>query len=137
MGLAGAAMPPKSGTSGSSKVATEKAETRRWDEDSDSDDEDGTGAGGSFSDFFSDDPEKAKRASVKTTSGGSVSSRSGGGVSGGVSSGIGKRSSGKTRGGGDGGGDMKRRKKTEHSSPQHALSVGARTDGGGSVFFFL
>lgn len=125
-------MPP---ASVGGKAAAEKAETRRWDEDSDSDDEDGTRAGGSFADFFSDDPQKAERASVSRTGGRSVSRTGSGG--GGVS-GIGKRSSGKTRGGGDGGGDVKRRKKTDNSSPQHALSVGAKTDGGlGGLLVFV
>ncbi|CAB1099825.1 unnamed protein product [Ectocarpus sp. CCAP 1310/34] len=121
-------------TKGSSEKLA--ATARRWDEDSDSDsDGDGTG-GGAFSEFFSDGPPQ--KASIQKKSGvsGATSNRaggnSGGGGGGGVSgSGIGKRSFGKARGGA-----VKRRKKTEHSSPQHALSVGARTLKGGGGWGF-
>lgn len=123
------------------KDTTKKAEKkRRWDEDSDSDDDDDDRGGGAFSNFFSYDPPQvaAQKANVNVSVGGSSIGGSGGGGSGGSSgrggvssgSGIGKSSSGK----GKGGGDVKRRKKTEQSSPQHALSVGATTLGGGRGF---
>ncbi|CAM9291058.1 unnamed protein product [Scytosiphon promiscuus] len=134
-----------------SASSTAKAKTRRWEEDSDSDDDDDDGRGSgrrAFSDFFSDDPQGAERQAKKIDGvfnsgrgGGTGISRGGVGGAGvgggggasvgrvGGSSGIGNRTSGKGKGG-SGGGDMKRRKKREHSSSQHALSVGARTPGG-------